>query len=157
MAIYTVHLPPGLSAERQADAARFIRDGFSFWALVLPPVWLAWHRMWLALVGWIVVAAAIEGAGYLAGRTPAAIVGLAFTVWFALVARDIRRWTLARNGWTLAAVIEAGDRDAAECRFFEGWRTNDTRPARTASAHRAAAPLPAQPIGLFPAPGGRQT
>ena len=49
------------SAEyRATDRFAFVRDGFHFWAALLGPLWLAWHRLWLALIGWIVVMAAID-------------------------------------------------------------------------------------------------
>ena len=36
------------------DKFTFVRDGFHFWAFVAGLIWLAWHRLWLALIGWIV-------------------------------------------------------------------------------------------------------
>ena len=40
---------------RATDRFAFVRDGFHVWAALLGLVWLAWHRLWLALIGWIVV------------------------------------------------------------------------------------------------------
>ena len=61
MPVYTVHAPvtrdAGISA---ADRFAFVRDGFHVWAALAAPLWLAWHRLWLALVGWFVVLAAID-------------------------------------------------------------------------------------------------
>src|SRR5712672_825453 len=61
MPVYTVHAPvmngDGIAA---TDRFAFVRDGFHVWAALLAPIWLAWHRLWLALIGWIVVVAAID-------------------------------------------------------------------------------------------------
>ena len=57
MAVYTVHQPPARHADPLPDAERivFVRDGFSFWAFLVAPWWMLWHRMWLVLLGYVVV------------------------------------------------------------------------------------------------------
>src|ERR1700709_1307076 len=61
MPVYTVHAPVRDSAGlRATDRFTFVRDGFHFWAAVFGPLWLIWHRLWLALIGWIVVIVAID-------------------------------------------------------------------------------------------------
>ena len=63
MAVYTVHQPPLKKYEAAPDPERFafVRDGFSFWAFLLGPLWMLRHRMWLVLLGYIVVAVAHAG------------------------------------------------------------------------------------------------
>src|SRR5258708_39917726 len=52
MPVYTVHAPKAQGADfRATDRFVFVRDGFHLWAALLGPVWLIWHRLWLALVG----------------------------------------------------------------------------------------------------------
>src|SRR5258708_35997718 len=59
MPVYTVHAPLTNGADLTAtDKFAFVRDGFHFWAAVAGVVWLAWHRLWLALIGRGVVFAA---------------------------------------------------------------------------------------------------
>src|ERR1700712_5643465 len=53
MPVYTVHAPAADDGE--ADRFTFVRDGFHFWAFVFGPLWLARHRLWLALLGYIAV------------------------------------------------------------------------------------------------------
>src|SRR5258708_19242624 len=56
MPIYTVHAPTADTAGIAAtDRFAFVRDGFHFWAALLGPLWLAWHRLWLALFGGVVL------------------------------------------------------------------------------------------------------
>src|SRR3978361_1500175 len=60
MPVYTVHAPVENVADF-GDTSRiaFVRDGFHFWAAIAAPVWLVWNRLWLALIGWIVLLVAI--------------------------------------------------------------------------------------------------
>ena len=61
MPVYTVHAPTANSADFAAtDRFAFVRDGFHVWAAILGVVWLAWHRLWLALLGWIVLMTVID-------------------------------------------------------------------------------------------------
>src|SRR5262245_45074141 len=101
MAIYTVHEPPPRRGRADSDPTRiaFVRDGFSFWAFLLGPLWMLWHRLWLVLLGYIVIeivlyvgltfAGAPEGARALASFLVALLVGLE--------ASTLRRWTLSRR------------------------------------------------------------
>ncbi len=38
----------------------FVRDGFSWWAFLFAPLWMLRHRMWLVLIGYVVVAGVLE-------------------------------------------------------------------------------------------------
>ena len=61
MPVYTVHAPVNSGADLSAtDKFVFVRDGFHFWAALLSPAWLVWHRLWLALLGWIAVTVAVD-------------------------------------------------------------------------------------------------
>jgi len=62
MAVYTVHEPPMKAEQSQPDPERFVfvRDGFSFWAFLLPPLWMLWHRLWLMFLGYVIVATALQ-------------------------------------------------------------------------------------------------
>ena len=52
MPVYTVHAPAANNLDfRATDRFTFVRDGFHVWAAILSPVWLAWHGLWLALIG----------------------------------------------------------------------------------------------------------
>src|ERR1051325_10920404 len=62
MKIYTVHEPNPRRDEiaSDPDRFRFVRDGFHFWAFLLGPVWMLWHRLWLVLVIFLLGTAAIQ-------------------------------------------------------------------------------------------------
>jgi hypothetical protein len=159
MAVYTVHQPP-LRADRPAEPERFafVRDGFSFWALLLGPLWMLRHRMWIVLVCYLAILA-ILGAVL---RDPhdlvhvTALLGLLI----GLEAATLRRFTLARRGWTQIGLVVGDDLELAERRFFDSW-------VGASANHQAASSSPPPPInpamrmtaassdvlGLFPEPG----
>src|SRR5258707_704799 len=135
------------------------------------PLWLAWHRLWLALVGWIVVMIAIDvgmarlGAG--AGAIFFTNVLIALLTGFE--ASSIRRWTLSRRNWRQLDIVVADNAESAERRFFDRWTAKQRLINDQSAVDRGAPPptreIPGQPfsrppplprneiIGLFPEPG----
>jgi hypothetical protein len=173
MPVYTVHAPTANDAGvRATDRFAFVRDGFHFWALILGPVWLAWHRLWLALLGWIVLVAAIDAAMARLGAGGGAIflVDLLLAVLLGFEAASLKRWTLSRRNWRQLDIVVADDEEAAERRFFDRWTAKQRALGNDQSAVDRGAPpptrdVPGQPfskppplpqsdiIGLFPEPG----
>ncbi|HEY7243175.1 MAG TPA: DUF2628 domain-containing protein [Xanthobacteraceae bacterium] len=166
MSVYTVHLPPSTARRSVSGPERFVfvRDGFSFWAFLLAPLWMLWHRLWLVFVGYCVLAVALQAALHAMGASfgirVAAGALLAFLV--GLEAATLRRVTLARRGWTNAGIVVGDDLESAEQRFFDRWIQQNPQ----GSTHSGSAPvLPAGRtlpvttpgsgiVGLFPHPGG---
>jgi Protein of unknown function (DUF2628) len=170
MAVYTVHQPPARRADPRPDAERivFVRDGFSFWAFLIGPLWMLWHRMWLVLLGYVVVLAGIDAALSWLGASGAAIsaVGLLIGLLVGLEASTLRRLSLWRRGFHNVGIVSGTDREDAERRFFGTWM-GDPRSGSTAGSPPAAPPpVPAAPashgshtpdvIGLFPQPGAQR-
>jgi hypothetical protein len=166
MAVYTVHEPP-LKAGASAAPERFIfvRDGFAFWALLLGPLWMLRHRMWLVLLGYVVVAAALSFVLRLHGT---AVVGAIVWALLALLvgfeAGTLRRFSLARRRYRNIGIVVGDDLESAERRFFDSWVKDswvkETKPAAGAPNSAPAlaaslrAPHPASDVlGLFPEPG----
>ena len=168
MAIFTVHQPPFKKYQGSPDPERFafVRDGFSFWAFLLGPLWMLRHRMWLVLLGYVAVAAALHLALWLAGATGGVslFAGLMLALLIGLEAGTLRRFTLGRRGWKNLGVIVGDDRESAERRFFDLWMRGEAL-APPPTPMPSAAPKPAVPgqpapapdvIGLFPQPGARR-
>jgi hypothetical protein len=165
MSVYTVHEPPNRSAEPLPAAERivFVRDGFSFWAFVLGPLWMLGHRMWINLAGFIVAVGAIEAALVVLGasRTSVAFVSLFIALLVGLEAGTLRRLALRQRGWNNVGVVSGDDVEDAERRFFEAWlrQTPPRRPGPPPLPPVAAMPRAAATsdvIGLFPEPGVRR-
>lgn len=157
MMVFTVHEPAGASVRGLAEADRvvFVKDGFCWPALFVPILWLIYRRLWLPLVAYIVLVAALNLVGERMNATLAAAAGLAFAVLFAFLANDLRRWQLARRGYVLRAVASGRDIEECELKFFSAWLKD--QPAKRRRAPDGAAP-PAQPppggdvLGVFPRP-----
>jgi hypothetical protein len=176
MPVYTVHAPTAHAADfRATDKFVFVRDGFHFWAMVLGPLWLIWKRLWLALLGWLVVIVALELAvkGLGGGRLAVTGIDAVFAILMGLEASTLQRWTYSRRKWRQLDVIVADDEETAERRFFDRWTTGQTRrwtgydplsvdrggppPTRDVPGQRFSDPPPLPQggiIGLFPEPGG---
>jgi hypothetical protein len=154
-------------AEKSApDPERFtfVRDGFSFWAFLLAPVWMLWHGLWLGFIGYLVVAILLQIGLHMIGATAA--VTLAAAALLALLvgfeAATLRRLTLARRRWENVGIVVGDDVESAERRFFDAWVHGEPRrsaspiatmPVSSARVSAGAAPA-SEVIGLFPQPGG---
>ena len=155
MTVYTVHAPPEPSGSvvKTAEKFVFIKESFAIWAFITPPLWLIYHRMWLVLAGWLVFAAAVAAGHYYVGGLIPGIVDVVASLWFALEANELRRWTLARNGWQFLGVAAGRRRDEIERNFFAGWTGElPDRFHLAPSTQRALAPRDV--VGVFPVPGG---
>jgi Protein of unknown function (DUF2628) len=172
MPVYTVHAPVTANAGvRATDRFAFVRDGFHFWAFILGFVWLAWHRLWLALIGWIVVIAAVDfGMMALgAGRMTVFMANVPIALLLGFEAASLQRWTLSRRNWRQLDIVVADDEETAERRFFDRWTAKQRAFANDQSAVDRGAPPPTRDIpgqgfsrppssqseiiGLFPEPG----
>ena len=165
MTVYMVFEPPRAGGDPVTRAERivFVRDRFSWGAFLLGPIWLLWRRLWLGLVGYVVVVGIVTVALRLAGvgaswRTLAlALIGLLLGV----EAGNLRRWTLARRGWRDLGIVIGDDLEAAERRFFDVHARAADRPDVVAPAPPPP-PAPLRPsaaadvIGLFPQPGANR-
>jgi len=174
MPVYTVHAPgAGGTDLRSTDRFVFVRDGFHFWALLFGPLWLIAHRLWLALIGWIIAVIALDLVLRQLGAGSSAILfaDIILALLMGFEAASLRRWTLSRNRWSQLDVVIADDEEAAERRFFDRWAKKQHGIVNDQQAVDRGAPPPTrdiagQPfsrppgvpgsgiIGLFPEPGG---
>ena len=168
MPVYTIHAPSTDNADRSADKIAFVRDGFHVWAMLFGPLWLLWHRLWLALIGWIIFVGALDLALLKLGlgRPTLFLVTLVVQLLMGLEAATLRRWTLSRRNWRQLDIMVADDEEAAERRFFVRWTQRGLikqpavdRGGPPSTRNDLGAPAnPPQPadgiIGLFPEPGG---
>jgi hypothetical protein len=169
MSVYTVHEPPRRAGAAAADVERFafVRDGFSWWAFLVTPLWMLRHRMWLVLVCYAVISAGLVTLVRMLGVSGAivGVIGLLISLLVGLEAGTLRRFTLSRRGWKNLGVVSGDDLEDAERRFFDAWlqRTNSTAggPRAPAAGPASAVPVWRRPlgsdvIGLFPEPGARR-
>ncbi|MFN4276001.1 MAG: DUF2628 domain-containing protein [Ferrovibrio sp.] len=150
MRFFTLHERPGPTGGDPQVVA--VASGFSWWAAIMPPLWLLRHRLWLGLIGYLLLSM-LWGVALELGdiAEPAATVlalGLSFLI--GAMAADYRRWTLTRRGWRFVDVQRAEDAAEAEERYIRG-RAAPVTPTQTGAA---TAPvrilLPQQQTDAFP-------
>lgn len=145
MAIYSVHN----RSAAPADEAIFVKEGFAWAAFVFTLLWALWHRMWIvaAIVFSITVAIAALGSWLGLGDAPVNLASLAGSLVLGFEGNDLRRWSLARQGYKELALTAGRDIDEAELRFFAAQAPfrlpalNSVPPKLRPEAH--------DPLGLF--------
>jgi hypothetical protein len=123
MLTYTVHRKLELMREDQLESDKalvFIKDGFSWWAFLAPIIWLLWHRLWLAALGYVAVMVVFSFVGYALSFTDgvSAIAGLLINAFVGLEANNWRRSALGKRGLQEVADVIADDAEEASYRFF---------------------------------------
>ncbi|MER9424364.1 DUF2628 domain-containing protein [Mesorhizobium sp. M0317] len=115
MAIYVVMEPPGRT--EAADATIFVRDGFSWLAFLVAPLWLAWHRLWIEAALAFVALGLISVLGQWLGLDWAGSgLSLLVSLYIGLEGQGLRTAALRRRGWHEWGVIEADNPDDADIR-----------------------------------------
>lgn len=157
MTTFTVHAPAGEIVDAaRAGALVYVPEKTSWVALLVPFLWAPWHRMGWVFLGWIAATLAIRAVAGFVDPTLAGILSLAFVIWFALAAADLRRWSLERRGFRLVGVVEARDPIEAEARFLSHLadpgrpRFGTVEPSVAPMAEPAPAPAPATAMRLRP-------
>jgi len=168
MITYTAHERDSEAQDiaARAEAILFVKEGFAWLALFFPLLWLIYHRMWIVLTGFVAIIILLEAGVVLLGLEDdvAVIATIALSGVFALLANDLRRWTLARRGYRLVDLVNGRDRGECESKFFTRWLASGGAQAETApKTVKRSNPAPATPgkspsggeevIGLFPEPG----
>lgn len=167
MTLYSVYEPPGeaLDPEERAEALVFVKEGFSWPALLVPGLWLLYQRMWLELVLFVALFAVLGWVFDPSGDQTQTLFGwlsVAIVVLFAFEANDLRSAALEREGYTQVGTAIGAGRDAAELAFLQSWlpRQEKGRERQPPPERRGNADIPAPKgsgeaegvIGLFPAP-----
>ena len=160
MTVYTVHEPQPKNQDTvPPERIRFVRDGFYVWAFLLGPIWMLWHRLWRALLLYVVGMAALLF-GLAAIDAPDEVTTVALFLVALLVGLEggtLRRWSLAR--WRERGIVVAPDLETAERRFFGSEAAYEPPPPPASRPPASATHLPtsdADIIGLFPDPEPRR-
>jgi hypothetical protein len=121
--IYTVHHRQEASGSLTGlgDDAVLVKEGFSWPAFFIPPIWLIYKRMWIVLVFYVAVTIALTVLAQVALLPDSAVfVGnLAVNLILGLQGNDLYRWTLARRRYREQAVVVGRNLVTAEQRYFQ--------------------------------------
>lgn len=152
MKVYTVHRSPDRRVNPD-DEIVFVREGFSWPALIVPTFWILWNRMWWVLLAWLAVGAALGVAGEYMPRSGwmIGVISVLLSLWFALEANALHRWSLTRKGWRMLDVTTGRDREEAERAFFLRYR----RPSAVPPPLRPGPTQTANPASRVPNAGNR--
>lgn len=123
---YAIYEPPTLRRDLldRAEQVVFVKDGFAFWAMAMPVLWLIYHRLWWGLGGFLAALGLLQGLGWLAGVTSeagASLLSMGLSVAFGFLANDIRRAFLERQNYTLVGTVAGTSQLDCERRFFDSW------------------------------------
>ncbi|MEM7400235.1 MAG: DUF2628 domain-containing protein [Pseudomonadota bacterium] len=156
MTVYSVY-EPGNDADVEARAAKIalVKEGIAWLALIVPILWLIYHRMWLELIAFLAVFLSLPlifGSGP-TGQQLAGWASLGLTILFAFEANDLRSWALRRRGFTFAGTTWGRDRVEAETRFFSRWLPDQQNVAAqgapvTPMPVKGPAIVPTRPLGV---------
>ena len=143
MTVYSVYEPISDDADiaARADRIAFVKEGFAWFALIVPALWLLYHRMWIEL---FVFLAALVGLQFAfgfdrLGQELFSWVALALITLFAFEANDLRGAALQRRGYRFAGVVTGRDSAEAERSFFTAWLPQQERSARSGPPAKKAA------------------
>ena len=97
---------------REGAPPALVPEGFSFWAFVFGPFWLAYHGAWMFAALGLVIDLSVDvlAPGW---------AGFGLALGFGLFGQDLRRAALSLRGFTLVHVIAARDADAAFARLLD--------------------------------------
>lgn len=118
MTSYTVYLPPEDVSENIEENFRLIPDTKATLALIFPPFWLAWHRLWLELLIYFCAIIAIILLAVFNPSVAVSYLSILPGFYLLLEGYQLVRNDLERNGWQYAGVVEGGNAEEAEIRFL---------------------------------------
>ncbi len=108
MRVFTVQVRP--PTPRKPARAVMLRDGFAFWAMLLPVPWFLVHGCF-ALAGLVLAALLLAGAALPPAMAAAATLGL--HIFLGFEARTLQAWWLGLRGWRTEAVVTGRDEAGA--------------------------------------------
>jgi hypothetical protein len=149
MRLYAIHAPRTAEVFAGLERARAARTGFAFAALLFGPLWLLVRGLWLALVGYVVVAALIALAvreGWLRAGVVILLYALG-NLYLAIEGRALAIAARRRAGKPLVDVVYARSALEAEKTYLERALGAGAAPLRRGE------PGATEVIGMFPEPG----
>ena len=129
MVVFNVYEPPTVARDRLDRAAElvFVRDGFSWLAAIVPALWFLVKSLWLELLVFLGLAAAItwsvEAAGAFGELSGMVLIIIQIVLGFE--AGALQGAVLERRGWRLVGTVTGHNQDDCERRFFETWQPGE--------------------------------
>jgi hypothetical protein len=153
--IYTVYMKSDArplagdeTGETLFDSLQAVPEKNANWALVFPPFWLAYHRLWFALAIYGLVAVLL----FSLLATPLAwgalmLMGLP-GIYLLFEGNQLRRNKLEADGFELVDVVYAQNEEFALEKFLENWKAPSEKSSSVSS--RPLIQQDAPSFGMFP-------
>jgi Protein of unknown function (DUF2628) len=160
MARFVIFEPAEAIGDDAVSKARFIRDGFSFFGFLIPPLWLLWHRLFIeaALVFAALFATGALGEMMQGMGLAAPLLSLLLSFYIGLEGAGLRIAALRRRGWLEWGTVDADTLADAEIRYAtavsEGYAPEVSPPPRPPMPTAAVRPDTGPALGLLAYPGG---
>ena len=151
-----------MEAPEGRDDAAYIRDSFHFLAFLVPPLWLAWHRLWIEALVALAAMVLLGALGSVSGFAQTApLLSLLVSVYVGLEAPALRVAALRRRGWFEWGVVDADSRDDAATKHLfadpsgRGLETQEPAPIHPAPLYPRHPASAGPALGLLAYPGAR--
>ena len=122
---YTVHEKPSPAVTKgdRAEELVFVKDGFSLFAALVPPIWMIINRLWLVLAGYLIGIFGLIVIFSVLNINDSwlSYISLALSIIIGFEADSLIRWTLERRAWRQIGHITGANSEECERRFFESW------------------------------------
>ena len=125
MVVFNVYEPPDAAGSRdeRAEQLVFVRDGFHWWAALVPAVWFLAKRLWLELIAFIAIVAVVSWGLEALGVT-SVVSGTLFLILQIVIGFEagfIEAAALERGGWRFQGTVTGRNLDDCERRFLATW------------------------------------
>jgi hypothetical protein len=155
MASYVVMEPP---AGGNAGDTVFVRDSFTWFGFLVPPVWLAWHRLWIEAILTFAVMVILSALGERLGLDGAgSVLSFLVSLYVGFEGQGLRIAALRRRDWREWGVVEAGNLGDAEIRHAleaqDGFDEPAPMPRMVPDANLARPSQTGMALGLTHTPG----
>ena len=126
--IYTIHLKESHLALdiRSSEDVRFdnmvaIPESVAKWAIFFPPYWLAYHRLWWALILYLLATVLITIAAFVFQNPPLFFLSGLLGVYLFLEGHQLRRQRLDKLGYKLIDIVDCSTEQHAINRSIASW------------------------------------
>lgn len=126
MPVYSVYEPlvKDVDPGRQVDQVKFVKEGFSLFAFILPWLYFIVKRMWIALAAYLLVILALVSLGYGLGLPEwmTQVVSAGVSLLIGLEAQNLYQASLERTGYKLSDVVAGQRLVQCEADYFAKWK-----------------------------------
>lgn len=125
MSLYRIFARPQVSgAEAGLPSSVVVREKFSLFAALLPPLWALVHFMWAEALVWLGITLILNFSALILGDAAFWLYVL-FAVWIGFEAKNLRAASLLRKGYVDQGTFVASSTDMAEMEWVKKFMTTN--------------------------------